>query len=236
MADAMVIEAVRARLRAGLKTRILAFGSSNTERFIPGAHWLDVFDVLVKQSYGRIHHCISTGIGGHTSSQLLERFAEDAAFYQPHLVFLTVGGNDSNPPRNLSPETFRANLLELHARFARLGTAVVFQTYYAPIAAQVSPEHAPRFAAYMQLIRDVAAETHAGLVDHLVRWEALQRAHLEQYRPLMQDAFHLNRHGNQLFGLDLGRVFGARPNEVDPDYWRPALDLQATMDRLLPPG
>jgi CheY-like chemotaxis protein len=131
-----------ARFEARLKTRILAFGSSNTERFLPGMHWFDVFDLALQNRIGRIHQCLNTGIGGHTTRDLLARFEEDTAFFKPHLVFITVGGNDSNPDRKITPDEFEANLVELHRRISSWGCAVVFQTYYAVNPAQVGEERA----------------------------------------------------------------------------------------------
>jgi len=40
------------------KVRILAFGSSNTDRRIVGMHWLDCLDLALKEKHGRIHHCV----------------------------------------------------------------------------------------------------------------------------------------------------------------------------------
>ena len=55
MTEAPVFNAMKSRFKAGLKTRILAFGSSNTERLVPGMHWFDVFDLAVHNTYGCIH-------------------------------------------------------------------------------------------------------------------------------------------------------------------------------------
>jgi len=230
MAESEVIKAMQARFRAGLKTRILAFGSSNTEHFLPGMHWFDVFELAIRNTYGRPHTCINTGIGGHTTFDLLARFEDDAAFYRPHLVFITIGGNDCNPVKNLSREQFERNLFELHRRFSNMGCAVVFQTYYAPDPAR-NGDLGP-FYANMDTVRRVAAETKAGLVDHLVRWEAFRKAHPDRYLLLMQDGFHVNHRGNTVMGVDIGRAFGA---PVAPDasgLWDEALDIQQRMDAL----
>ncbi len=239
MNDNPVFCAMKARLRAGQKTRFLAFGSSNTERILPGMHWFDVFDLAVGNTYGRIHHCINTGIGGHTSKDLLDRFEEDAAFYKPHMVFITVGGNDSNPDRKLSEEQFTYNLQELHRRFWRMGTAVVFQTYYAPICENCPDAHMEKFYRYMDIIRQVAAETKSGLVDHLARWEHLRRKHPKRHLPLMQDGMHVNRRGNKVMGLDIARHFDVKVNIPyansvhDPEgrnFWDEAVEIQKIMD------
>lgn len=235
-----VIDTIRARLRAGMKTRILAFGSSNTERILP-MHWFDVFDLAVGNTHGRIHHCINTGVGGHTSGDLLVRFEEDARFYSPHAVIVTIGGNDSNPQRAMTEAQFASNLRELHSRFCRMGTAVVFQTYYAPVPELLAPEHVRRFGRCMAIVREVAAETRSGLVDHLVRWEHLREHHRDRYLPLMQDGLHLNRRGNLVMGLDLARRFDVRPtipyagSAHDPEavtFWDEAVAIQALMDRM----
>ncbi|MBN8218011.1 MAG: SGNH/GDSL hydrolase family protein [Spirochaetes bacterium] len=227
-----VFTAMTARFEARLKTRILAFGSSNTERFLPGMHWFDVFDLALQNCYGRIHHCINTGIGGHTTRDLLGRFDEDAAFYKPHLVFITIGGNDSNPDRQMTPDEFEANLLELHRRFASWGCAVVFQTYYAPDPARVGAGHLATFRTMMQRVRIAASKTGAGLVDHLARWEALQAKHPDRYLPLMQDGFHLNRRGNKVLGFDLASRFGSAPTSEEA-YWKEAKEGTLLMDGAL---
>lgn len=227
-----VFTAMQDRFRARLKTRILAFGSSNTEHFLPGMHWFDVFELAVHATYGRVHQCINTGIGGNTTRDLLARFEDDAAFFRPHLAFITVGGNDFF--QNFTDEEFRRNLAELHRRFAGMGCAVVFQTYYAPDPARNGDLRG--FYRKMDVARETAAATGAGLVDHLRRWEALRQASPELYQPLMQDGFHVNHRGNMVMGHDIGRHFGAAVGAGDPEFWRESLALQRRMDELAVPS
>lgn len=147
MDDNAVIEAMQARFRAGLKTRVLAFGSSNTEHFLPGMHWFDVF-----------------------------------------------------------------------------------QTYYSPDPAR-NGDLGP-FYAYMDALRRVAAETKAGLIDHLKRWELFRKAHPDRYLPLMHDGFHVNHRGNTVMGVDIGRHFGATVAPDPSGLWDEALAIQQRMDAL----
>ncbi|HBC89228.1 MAG TPA: hypothetical protein DCZ94_19990 [Lentisphaeria bacterium] len=239
MSENPVFSAIKDRFKSGQKTRILAFGSSNTERILPGMHWFDVFDLAIGNTYGRIHYCINTGIGGHTSKDLLGRFEDDAAFYRPHMVFITVGGNDSNPDRKLTEEQFTSNLLELHRRFKKMDTAIVFQTYYAPIDYMCPDEHMKKFSRYMEIIRQIAVETGSGLVDHLARWEYLRKNHPDKHLPLMQDGMHVNRRGNMVMGLDIARHFDVKVNIPytssvhDPEgkgFWNEAVEIQKIMD------
>lgn len=224
-----VFESLPARWQQGKLTRVLAFGSSNTERRLPGVHWFDCFDLALKQQYGRVHRCINTGIGGNTTRDLLERFEQDAAFYQPHAAFITIGGNDSNPLRGFTGQEFEANLLELHRRFAAMGTQVIFQTYYAVISD--GGKHFETFYQFSDIVRKVAADTQSGLIDHLARWERLRLQRPEVYLPLMQDAFHVNHRGNQIIGVDIARHFGLSL-QTDLGFWAEALLVQQLMDEL----
>jgi lysophospholipase L1-like esterase len=225
-----MIQALRARMAPGSKARILAYGSSNTERFQPGMHWVDVLELALRDTYGRFHRCVNTGQCGDTSRGLLERFAEEAAGYRPHLAIITIGGNDANPAQALPAARFEANLLELHERFGALGCGCVFQTYYAPDPAR-NGDLGP-FRHYMEIVRTVARRTDSPLVDHLPRWEAFQRADNDRYLQIMLDGFHVNPLGNLVLGLDVASAFGARP-AVDPSgFWDEALAIQKRMDEL----
>ncbi len=205
----MSLHTIVQRLEAGTRTRIVAFGSSNTERRIEGLHWVDWLDLGLAQTYGRAHHCINTGLGGDTSRGLLARFDEDVALYRPHAVFVTIGGNDAKPDSGLDAATYRANLLALEARIRALGATTIFQTYYAADTEALGPEHGPRFLAFMEIIREVARATGSPLIDHHRRWEPVRLRYPELYRTLMLDALHVNPLGNMVMGLDLLQTFEA---------------------------
>lgn len=219
------------RFRSGQRTRILAFGSSNTERFQPGMHWFDCFELAVRK-YGRVHTCINTGIGGDTASGLLKRFEEDAAMYCPHLAFITIGCNDANPVKNISVQQFESNLMELQRRFTKIDCGVVFQTYYSVNPIGCDSAHLEAFYRYMDIVRKVASVTGAELIDHLKRWELLRKEHPGKYIPLMQDNFHVNFRGNMLLGVDVARRFSVDLGNENLDFWGEALILQRLMDEL----
>ena len=214
------------------RIRVLAFGSSNTERYLPDSHWFDCFELAVKQKYGRVHSCINTGISGNTTRDLLQRFEDDAAFFQPQLVFITIGGNDCNPDKDVSISQFRENLNELHARFTAMGCGIVFQTYYSPDPGDVEEERINSFYKYMDIIRETAAETGSALIDHLVRWEKLRLNYPDIYTGLMLNGFHTNPAGNKVMGVDIARHFGVIPNKNEFPFWAEALDVQQLMDEL----
>ena len=214
------------------RTRVLAFGSSNTERYLPDSHWFDCFELAIRQKYGRVHTCINTGISGDTSRGLLERFENDAALYKPQMVFITIGGNDCNPEKNIDAAEFRANIEALHSRFTAMNCRVVFQTYYSPAPDLCEPERLRVFYEYMDIIRETAAETDSMLIDHLARWERIRLKYYDIYINLMRDGFHVKPNGNKVMGVDIARHFGVDLSESELGCWDEALAVQKLMDEL----
>jgi lysophospholipase L1-like esterase len=228
----MSLKQLRQRLITEPRTRLVAFGSSNTDRRIHGLHWFDWLDLGIKQTLGRVHTCINTGVGGDTTRELLARFDEDVARYAPHAVFVTIGGNDANPDKALDAATYRANLLVLCEMIRDLGAVPILQTYYAADIPALGPVHGPRFQENMQIIRDVAAEIAAPLIDHHRRWEPLRLRHPDLYHALMLDALHVRPLGNALMGLDLLRTFDLHLDAHAEAHVTPARAYQALLDSL----
>lgn len=228
----MSLSAIIERLQTKPRTRFVAFGSSNTERRIHGLHWFDWLELGIAQTYGRVHTFVNTGVGGDTTHGLLARFDEDVARYEPHVVFVTIGGNDSKPDSGIDEATFTGNLRTLAGRIRTIGATPIFQTYYSADVRGLGAEHGARFHAFMAAVRRVAAETRAPLVDHLRRWERLREGHLELYRELMQDPLHVNPLGNMVMGLDLIRTFGAQLAEEQQLYCNRGLLFQRILDAL----
>ena len=226
------------RLETEPMTRIVALGSSNTAKGYHCAgqyNWFDWLDVGLSQHYGRVHHTINAGVSGQTTRDLLARFERDVTLYQPHVVIITVGGNDCNPDQQIGIGEFRANLTELVTRSEALeGCVAVLQTYYAIDIEQMGDERAraEAFAAYMQIIGQVAGETRCPLYDHFTRWERLRKTDVRTYRRLMRDPMHLSPLGNMVLGLDDVRFFGAAVVDEIADVCAEGLHLQRVLDAL----
>jgi len=216
------------KLRQGIRPRALAFGSSNTQRFLSGMHWFDCFELATAETFGLGARCINSGVGGDTAQMLLDRFEEEAALFKPHLTFVTVGGNNSKPELGISTELFREDLLKLHTKLTALGSSVVLQTYYAPNPTLVWPLE--RFLEHMETVRGVAEETGSDLIDHLSRWIPFRDQYRDVYQSLMLDGFHINRFGNMLMGLEIACHFGLQVGGDAPDLWEPIRSYQAMMD------
>ena len=228
----MNLDRIIKRLERKTWTRIVAFGSSNTERFIHGTHWFDWFELGVKHTHGRIAHFINAGLSGDTSRGLLERLETQAAIYSPDVVVVTIGGNDSGVDTGIDESEFRSNLTALEERIRSSGATLVFQTYYSQDLSQDQPERATRFLQYMQIVREVAPTTGSGLIDHLTRWEPLRLCHPQEYRTLMRDANHVNTLGNMVLGLDLNRAFGLHLDAATLAHCGEGLRIQKILDEL----
>jgi len=220
-------------------TRLLAFGSSNTQL---GQHadgcfnWFNWLDVGLGNHVGRKLITINSGISGDTCAQLLERYERDCAFFKPDIVIVTIGGNDSNPERGITPEKFRELLEELISRLKEnKNCRVMLQTYYS-FDIEKLPESEKgwgnNFPVYMEIVRQTAKKSDCLLIDHLVRWEKLRKADVVLYRKLMRDTKHLTPLGNMVMGLDTLRAFGAWLTGELPAQCKEGTKIQKLMDKL----
>lgn len=213
--------------------RVVAFGASNTQRYLPGTHWFDYVDMAFKNTYGGgCGHFVNSGISGNTTVDLLNRFDRELAYYKPDLVIMTIGGNDCNPAKNISTEQFRENLGILCDKIRDLGGDVILQTYYACDLEMITPpERAELMVKNMQIVREVAADKGVLLNDNDLRWARLRDNDIETFRLLMLNSMHVNDTGNQLIGLDLVRKLNLKLRADYRGQCTAGLLAQALMDR-----
>lgn len=213
-------------------SRVVAFGSSNTQRFQTGMHWFDYVELGFKSKCGVFGQFINSGIGGNTTVDLLRRYDNELARYEPDLVIVTIGGNDSNPAKGVSSELYRKNLRILHEKMTNAGAEVVFQTYYGCDLDNLDDNYRKNLLEYMQIIRDTGKELNSPVVDHFARWEKLRVHDVSVYRAMMRDAMHVNPLGNMLLGLDLIDFFEMElPEEFHKDC-REGLIIKSYLDSL----
>ena len=212
---------------------VVAFGASNTQRYLPGTHWFDYVEMAFKNQFGGgCGHFVNSGISGNTTVDLLNRFDRQCAFYKPDLVIMTIGGNDCNPAKNISLDQFRSNLSLLCDKIRDLGGDIILQTYYAcDLELITPPERADLMVKCMQIVREVAADKNVVLNDNDKRWAQLRDADIETYRLLMLNSMHVNDAGNQLIGLDLVRKLNLNLRQDFRNQCSVGLLAQALMDR-----
>jgi lysophospholipase L1-like esterase len=150
---------------------------------------------------------INTAYSGDTTHQLLAGFEWRVAQFEPQVVFIMIGTNDCSIGRQISREEFRVNLIALCRAIGELPGLPVLQTT-CPILPGTSPEREPNFDAYMEIIREVAAQEKLPLIDHTRYWrEAIQQQpHLHYF--WMSDGFHPNYHGHRVFAELLFKELG----------------------------
>lgn len=223
---------IHSKLVEGQAFRVVAFGSSNTQRRITGMHWFDYVELGFKDQSNACGQFINSGIGGETTANLLNRYDNELARYEPDLVIITIGGNDSNPNNPLTSEGYHRNLHILHDKITSAGSQLVFQTYYGCDLENMMPEHAKEFTRYMQIIREVGSELNVPVVDHLARWERLRLHDAPLYRTLMLDAMHVNALGNMVMGLDLLDFFELPLSDDLHSYCREGIFVKSLLDSL----
>ena len=209
--------------------RLVALGASNTDRYMPCMHWLDVLEVGLRTRFGRKFQVIDSGVSGNTTRQALARFDRDVAFFQPALVIVTLGGNDCRTDVTHVPEAeFRDNMTLIGRKIEALNAIPVFQTYYKMDLEAMEPERARGFVRNMEIVREVAQEHSWHLVDQYAVFDKLPWD-VHRYK-LMINAMHTNEEGNLLMGIELLRHFDVDPLKINhAEKLLPAIRLRETI-------
>ena len=210
---------------------VVALGASNTERYMPGMHWLDVLEVGLRSRFGRKFHVIDSGISGNNTREALARFDRDVAFFKPSLVIVTLGGNDcsTNPKKYVPEAEYRANLEKIATRIRDLGAIPVFQTYYKMDLEAMNPEQAKGFVRNMEIVRELAKQHNWNFVDHYAVFDRV-KPNVHRYK-LMLNPMHTNEAGNLLIGIELLRHFGVNPYKIPHvEKLLPAIHLRESLD------
>ena len=236
-----VFQEIAERLSKNELTRIVAAGSTNTDKssLTEGAAvWLDWLDVMISGKYGRVHHVINTASSGQTSSEMLEFFSRDVLSYNPEILILTAGEDDCDRQNDISVEKFTENLKVMigKARESAPGVIIVLQTSPGFDSEMLSGDgeegKAEAHKLYMDAVRETAKSENCLLSDIFERMELLRGAYPDEYRELMQDSCTLNATGHMLWGIDLGELFGGKLPESQELYCEEGLDFQSLLDNL----
>ena len=214
MKNIVYTEAVE-RFQAKEHFRIVLFGASNTERYMPGIHWSDVLETAMRIRFGRKFQIINSGVSGNNTRQALERFDRDVALFQPDLVIVTFGGNDrekETPDRYIPEEEYKENLRIICRKIRDLNALPVLQTYYKMDLDAMAKPYAERFVRNMQIVRDLAKEENCHLVDQYALFDKVDPL-VHKYK-LMLNPCHTNENGNILIGLELLRHFDLSPEKI----------------------
>ena len=228
--NTQIFQDVIERLEKAEHFRLVALGASNTDRYMPCMHWVDVLEVGLRHRFGRKFQLIDSGVSGNTTRQALARFDRDVAFFQPALVIVTLGGNDCRTDETHVPEAeFRDNMTTIGRKIEALNAIPIFQTYYKMDLEAMEPERAKNFVRNMEIVREVAHDHSWHLVDQYAVFDKLPTL-VHRYK-LMINAMHTNEAGNLLMGIELLRHFDIDPRQINhPEKLLPAIRLGASVD------
>lgn len=198
-ADDTALRSVAQRLEQAQHVRIVCFGDSITGRYYHTGSRI-AYPKLVEQALTDLYprakvEVINAGISGNSTPAGLQRMDRDVLAHKPHLVVVMYGMNDVCANK---PDAFEANMRTIVKRTRDAGAAVMLctQNNTYPAGPRRPPE---RLAQYTQIIRDVAAQTHAPLADCYAAYEAIQKRERLAWVMLMSETIHPNLNGHRVF-------------------------------------
>lgn len=219
-----MIERIQKLLKGDDPIRWLFYGDSITHGIVHTSGWRDypqLFNERVRTELKRSHDLVlNTAISGNTTLNLLEEFDWRVSQFKPDVVFLMIGMNDSAETSKVNLENFEINLNTLGERIEALGAITVYQTT-CPILPQANAIREPFFNGYMDVIRRVAIQRNAPLIDHTKFWIE----HARQYPYWLSNAFHPNADGHRAFAYFLYRELGiVDPTSRSCNFYFPGLE------------
>lgn len=159
-------------------------------------HYVQHFEEHVRWDMGRKwDFVVNTGVSSERTGHILQDFDNRVARFSPDVVTLMIGTNDATlGPRGR--KEYRKNLNELAVRIRDTGAVPIFLTFN-PIRLDQAATRAD-LPAYVDLMREVAAEHKILLVDNYDYWESQGTTALEGW---LSDAIHPNEVGHLMMAL-----------------------------------
>ncbi|SHI35241.1 Lysophospholipase L1 [Tessaracoccus bendigoensis DSM 12906] len=167
---------------------------------------------------------INTGISGDTSvatSTTLgvnTRFEDRVGAYDPDVVVVMLGMNDSSTALGIARETYLANMGEIVDKIREVGATPVLAASN-PICSEAEAGQRSAYPAYVQGLRALAASKQVVLVDHFADW--LTQPGGAMPTAWFGDAIHPNGLGHWQLTRTLFQTIGG---------WDPASGIGAESD------
>lgn len=133
----------------------------------------------------------NAGVSGATTRDIIRDFHICVNIYDPDVVFIMLGMNDSS--NQIVPlEEYRSNILELINKVREIGAIPIIQT--SNIIKMDLSRKSLKF--YMDIVRAVARENNVMLIDHYSHWEELEKENSNLKNELLNDLIHPNEKGH----------------------------------------
>ncbi len=177
-----------------------------------------MLEIALKRIYPESElQVINAGISGHTTADAMKRIKRDVLRHKPDVVTVMFGMNDVT---RVSPADFEYNLIQIVDRCRQVGAEVLFCT---PNSIYDEDERRPmeKLGAYSQIVRNVAAQVQAPVVDFFKIWEDLRQTDLRSWRLLMSETIHPGMNGHRLFAERLAQAISGETvslQDVPPPF------------------
>jgi lysophospholipase L1-like esterase len=200
--------------------RLVAFGSSNTElhwHSLGHFNWFSWLSSTMKEWIGRHITTINSGIGGETSKDILKRTDRDVLSFNPDLVIITIGGNDTW--KGLTIQEYQNFLIQIVEKIKEIKGLPVLQTYYCLLYNQMDKVF-QQFPQIVEVNRNLSKEMKIPLIDQYKYFSPFYENDPKIYSDLMLDGLHVNPLGNAIMGIIASRLFSLPdPFFSDKSFW-----------------
>ena len=133
----------------------------------------------------------NTGVSGATTRDIIRDFNICVNIYDPDIVFIMLGMNDSS--NEIVPlEEYRKNILELINKVRGIGAIPILQT--SNIIKMDLSRKSLKF--YMDILREVARGNDVMLIDNYSHWGELEKENSNIKNELLSDLIHPNEKGH----------------------------------------
>lgn len=133
----------------------------------------------------------NTGVSGATTRDIIRDFNICVNIYDPYIVFIMLGMNDSS--NEIVPlEEYRKNILELINKVREIGAIPIIQT--SNIIKMDLSRKSLKF--YMDILREVVRENDVMIIDHYSHWGDLEKEISNIKNELLSDLIHPNEKGH----------------------------------------
>ena len=165
------------------------------------------FAERVRWEMGRVRDVvINTGISGDRADGILADLDWRVLQFRPNVVSLMFGMNDcvgGKPNR----EIFRTKLTEVTRRVQEAGAIPVLNTPNTVVLANSAPR-SDELEAYAQIVREIAAERQAILVDHYKHWGTAKPRQEDLVAWIEDKSIHPGVYGHREFAKLLFKELG----------------------------
>lgn len=226
-ANAPVLNATRAALKAEGAVRVVCFGDSVTGLYYhTGGRrtYTDMLGIALRTAYpGADVSTINAGISGNTTRDALARIDRDVLSHKPTLVTVMFGLNDMT---RVPLDEYRANLIEIVNRCRAAGAEVLLCT---PNNVITTPERpVERLLTFCDEVRACGRRLDVPVCDVYAALESRREHDPLAWRLGMSDQIHPNMNGHQRIAEAIARaITGAAVKLADVPLPSPLLPTVA---------